>query len=63
MVYHLTEGTKELYYKAKSQMSLYMTVRVDELMSEYDLPMIEAQDQARKEMQDLAKAIFLEMED
>lgn len=63
MVYHLTEGTKELYYKAKSQMSLYMTVRVDEIMSEYDLPMIEAQDQARKEMQDLAMAIFLEMED
>lgn len=63
MVYHLTEGTKELYYKAKSQMSLFMTIRTDELMSEYDLQMIEAQDQARKEMQTLAKAIFLEMED
>ena len=62
MVYHLTEGTKDLYYKVKSQMSLFMTVRADELMSEYDLPDIEAQDQARKEMSDLAMAIFLEME-
>lgn len=42
-------------------MSLFMTVRADELMSEYDLPDIEAQDQARKEMQNLAMAIFLEM--
>lgn len=62
MVYPLTEGTQSLYSEARSQMSLFMTVRADELMSEYDLPDIEAQDQARKEMQDLAMAIFLEME-
>ena len=61
MVYPLTEGTQSLYSEARSQMSLFMTVRADELMSEYDLPDIEAQDQARKEMQNLAMAIFLEM--
>ena len=63
MGFKLTHGTKELYHKAKSQMSLFMTVRTDELMSEYDLTMIDAQDQAKNEMQDLAWAIFLEMED
>ena len=63
MKYNLTDGTQELYNKAKEAMSLFMTVRGDELATEYDLDLIEAQDQARREMAQLAKVIFLHMED
>lgn len=58
-VYPLTEGTSELLANARSESQLYFSVRVDELMSEYDLDGYEATDQARKELVNTAKAIFL----
>lgn len=58
-VYQLTEGTSQLLAKARSESQLYFSVRVDELMSEYDMDGYEAIDQARKELVNLAKEIFL----
>ena len=53
--YLRTEGTRNLYSKARSQVSLYMQVRVDELISEYDMDPYDATDQARKELINMAK--------
>lgn len=61
--YSLTDGTKELLSQVHSQVSLYMTVRADELMSEYDISAIDAQEMAMTEVKDLAQGIFLGMED
>lgn len=58
-VYPLTEGTSQLLDKARSEAQVYFSVRVDELMSEYDMDGYEATDQARKELVNMAKAIFL----
>lgn len=59
MVYPLTEGTSQLLANAMSESQVYFSVRVDELMSEYDLDEYDAIDQARKELVNLVKKIFL----
>lgn len=58
MVYHLTEGTTQLLDKARSESQTYFSVRVDELISEYDMDPYDATDQARKELINMAKEIF-----
>lgn len=58
-VYPLTEGTSQLLADARSKSQVYFSVRVDELMSEYDMDEYEAIDQARNELVNLAKEIFL----
>ena len=63
MIYPLAEGTRELFFKTKIQMQLFMEVRTEELMAKYDLEKVEAQDYSKREMQQMAKAIFLGMED
>lgn len=55
--YLRTEGTRNLYSKARSQVSLYMQVRVDELISEFDLTFDEAVEIAIKEMTYMAESI------
>ena len=55
--YFRTEGTRNLYSKARSQVSLYMQVRVDELISEFDLTFDEAVEIAIKEMTYMAESI------
>lgn len=55
--YLRTEGTRNLYSKARSQVSLYMQVRVDELISEFDLTFDEAVETAIKEMTYMAESI------
>ena len=55
--YLRTEGTRNLYSKARSQVSLYMHVRVDELISEFDLTFDEAVEIAIKEMTYMAESI------
>lgn len=55
--YIRTEGTRNLYSKARSQVSLYMQVRVDELMSEFDLTFEEAVETALREMTTMAESV------
>ena len=55
--YLRTEGTRNLYSKARSQVSLYMQVRVDELISEFDLTFDEAVEIAIEEMTYMAESI------
>lgn len=55
--YLRTEGTRNLYSKARNQVSLYMQVRVDELISEFDLTFDEAVEIAIKEMTYMAESI------
>lgn len=55
--YLRTEGTRNLYSKARSQVSLYMQVRVDELISEFDLTFDEAVEIAIKEMTYMAESV------
>ena len=55
--YLRTEGTRNLYSKARSQVSLYMQVRVDELISEFDLTFDEAVEIAVKEMTYMAESV------
>lgn len=55
--YLRTEGTRNLYSKARNQVSLYMQVRVDELISEFDLTFDEAVEIAIKEMAYMAESV------
>lgn len=55
--YLRTEGTRNLYSKARNQVSLYMQVRVDELISEFDLTFDEAVEIAIKEMTCMAESV------
>ena len=59
MVYKLTEGTTQLFDKARSEAQTFFSVRVDELISEYDIDPYDATDQARKELINMVKEIFL----
>ena len=60
--YIRTEGTRTLYSKARSQVSLYMQVRVDELMSEFDLTFEEAVETALGEMTYMAESVSDEID-
>lgn len=55
--YLRTEGTRNLYSKARNQVSLYMQVRVDELISEFDLTFDDAVEVAIKEMTYMAESV------
>lgn len=55
--YIRTEGTRNLYLQARNQVSLYMQVRVDELMAEFDLTFDEAVETTIKEMTYMAESI------
>lgn len=55
--YLRTEGTRNLYSKARNQVSLYMQVRVDELISEFDLTFDDAIEVAIKEMTYMAESV------
>lgn len=55
--YIRTEGTRDLYLQARNQVSLYMQVRVDELMAEFDLTFDEAVETTIKEMTYMAESI------
>lgn len=55
--YLRTEGTRNLYSKARNQVSLYMQVRVDELISEFDLTFDDAVEIAITEMTYMAESI------
>lgn len=59
MVYKLTEGTTQLFDNARSEAQTFFSVRVDELISEHDMDPYDATDQARKELINMAKEIFL----
>ena len=52
-----TEGTRNLYSQARDKVSLYMQVRVDELMSEFDLTFDEAVEVALQEMTYMAESV------
>lgn len=55
--YLRTKGTRNLYIKARDQVSLYMQVRVDELMAEFDLTFDQAVETTVKEMTNMAESI------
>lgn len=55
--YLRSEGTRKLYSGARNEVSLYMQVRVDELISEFDLTFDEAIDTVVWEMTNMAKSI------
>ena len=55
--YIRTEGTRNLYSKARNQVSLYMQVRVDELMSEFDLTFDQALETTVREMTTMAESV------
>ena len=55
--YLRTEGTRNLYFKARNQVSLYMQVRVDELISEFDLTFEEALETTVREMTTMAESV------
>lgn len=63
MKYYLrSEGTRKLYLEARNQVSLYMQVRVDELMAEFDLTFDEAVETTVKEMTNMAESLSDEID-